>query len=535
MSAAVDGKSWLYKAAYCCPRDIALNEEPTPSFYAYLKKCIKMIYQQGIEKIVLVFDGCESVGKRNENCRRHEQRLYFLEEAKKSERSGDGQTAYKYYKRAVYISMNVVQKVLVKLAEWNVPFMIAPYEADAQLAYFGKYGFADVVITEDSDLLVYGCPKVFYKMDVNTGVGDFICFADLPCNQQLSFKNWDETQFMLFCCLMGCDYHPRVPKLGVKGIHAFIARLGSSAPKIDLDTALRRIFAAQGVLDVNEAVFSLKQALLTFKYHIVYNPLTKSTEHLTSIPPELIIDQPEEISSIVGEHIPLELVHDFIYGKIDPKEMQAYLLDNRNRYQPPLPDARTIVRTENVNEDTFEWQFISDEHKQDDANRLLHQQRHHVSRLQQQALELNQTAEYHLREAQHLGDHYVPEDKLSMNNPMPAKAFVSPSVAKKFQSMRRRRIEGGGGGYHAHGRHHDKHHVQHRAEPVEMEIIDRGEPLLQPRLNILNQTREDVLLPEQPGLYREALSKKRIIDQIFPEYQKTVSPAQKHGGGPVWR
>lgn len=42
--------------------------------------------------------------------------------------------------------------------------MVAPYEADAQLAYMSglepENGGIVAVISEDSDLLVYGCPAV---------------------------------------------------------------------------------------------------------------------------------------------------------------------------------------------------------------------------------------------------------------------------------------------------------------------------------------------------------------------------------------
>lgn len=42
----------------------------------------------------------------------------------------------------------------------GVDCMVAPYEADAQLAYLTKSGLAQAVITEDSDLLAFGCKKV---------------------------------------------------------------------------------------------------------------------------------------------------------------------------------------------------------------------------------------------------------------------------------------------------------------------------------------------------------------------------------------
>lgn len=42
--------------------------------------------------------------------------------------------------------------------------MVAPYEADAELAFLLKQGHADFVISEDSDLLAYGCKKVSLQL-----------------------------------------------------------------------------------------------------------------------------------------------------------------------------------------------------------------------------------------------------------------------------------------------------------------------------------------------------------------------------------
>lgn len=55
---------------------------------------------------------------------------------------------------------------------------MAPYEADAQLAYLARTKYVDFVISEDSDLLVFETPRVFFKMDRN-GDGHEISLADL--------------------------------------------------------------------------------------------------------------------------------------------------------------------------------------------------------------------------------------------------------------------------------------------------------------------------------------------------------------------
>jgi exonuclease-1 len=51
------------------------------------------------------------------------------------------------------------------LEQHGVKSIVAPYEADAQLAYLSKNNFVDAVVTEDSDLLAFGCRKVFFPFD----------------------------------------------------------------------------------------------------------------------------------------------------------------------------------------------------------------------------------------------------------------------------------------------------------------------------------------------------------------------------------
>lgn len=50
--------------------------------------------------------------------------------------------------------------VLQELRRENVPYIVAPYEADSQLCYLEREGIIDGLITEDSDLLVFGCKTV---------------------------------------------------------------------------------------------------------------------------------------------------------------------------------------------------------------------------------------------------------------------------------------------------------------------------------------------------------------------------------------
>ncbi len=55
---------------------------------------------------------------------------------------------------------------------------MAPYEADSQLTYLQNEGIVDFVITEDSDLLVFGCERVLFKLD-DAGNGKLIELKEL--------------------------------------------------------------------------------------------------------------------------------------------------------------------------------------------------------------------------------------------------------------------------------------------------------------------------------------------------------------------
>ena len=51
------------------------------------------------------------------------------------------------------------------------------------------------VITEDSDLLPYGCPRVLFKMD-KAGNGQQVCLEDLPRNRDPSFVGFTHDMFL---------------------------------------------------------------------------------------------------------------------------------------------------------------------------------------------------------------------------------------------------------------------------------------------------------------------------------------------------
>lgn len=128
---------------------------------------------------------------------------------------GKRAAATEYFQRAVDVTPDMAHHVIKSLRAYKVDYLVAPYEADAQLAYLAVNGFVDVVVTEDSDLLVYGCPNVMFKLDPS-GHGHMIRLSDLPRVREYRFNGWSHDDFRRMCILSGCDYLPSIPGMGLK-------------------------------------------------------------------------------------------------------------------------------------------------------------------------------------------------------------------------------------------------------------------------------------------------------------------------------
>lgn len=83
-----------------------------------------------------------------------------LEKALAHSAAGNTAAAFECYQRAVDISPEVAKGLIVALQAAGVEYVVAPYEADAQMAYMARRHLVHAVLSEDSDMLTYGCPRV---------------------------------------------------------------------------------------------------------------------------------------------------------------------------------------------------------------------------------------------------------------------------------------------------------------------------------------------------------------------------------------
>ena len=162
----------------------------------------------------------------------------------------------------------------------GVEFIIAPYEADAQVAYLCRTGYVNFAISEDSDLLCYNVPVTVFKLGT-FGECDFVDLNELRLRrknkERLKTGNLDilmdltEQDFIHACVLAGCDYLPSVKGMGLKKALNYFDRFKT------LDTIIKRMrvdpqFMGKVPEEYEEVV---RRVSYIFRYQLVYDPTLK--------------------------------------------------------------------------------------------------------------------------------------------------------------------------------------------------------------------------------------------------------------------
>lgn len=177
-------------------------------------------------------------------------------------------------------------------------YIVAPYEADAQLAYLERIGLVSAILTEDSDLLVFGCQNVLFKLD---HVANTVCHisrsdfgsvmstaSDSSC---INLHGWTDTQFRAMAILSGCDYLPSISGIGLKTANNLLRKWKTAE-------AVVRAVMLEGKKSVpNGYLKQFKLAEKCFRFQRIYDPLEEKLVHLTEVEGEW----DEEVDAYVGK------------------------------------------------------------------------------------------------------------------------------------------------------------------------------------------------------------------------------------------
>lgn len=370
---AVDTYAWLHKAIASCPEDLAKGRR-TDKWITYMLRQIDILFAFDLA-VTLVFDGDDLMAKKVTEEERAKKRAAALKQADDFKAKGKNQDAWSKYIQSVDVSPTMAYELIDYLRKTKdyqkVNILVAPYEADAQLAYLGINGEVDLIISEDSDNIAFQTPRMLFKLK-GDGACEYLDLQDLY-NKGISRGGFNLTQFdkeavQTMCIVAGCDYLPA--KLTCTKSHALVIKT-KTAEKTLKNLGLTsktqgrfyRIINETGhhdsllppsaVIESSSASyvnrnekrcsqydFQFYEALLTFNHQVVYCPRQQKCVHLTPLSfdklPNLIKkfihpDEQENVDilhkkcSFLGTLLPPDIARGVANGILDPVTKRPFV------------------------------------------------------------------------------------------------------------------------------------------------------------------------------------------------------------------
>ncbi|PSS36962.1 hypothetical protein PHLCEN_2v1178 [Hermanssonia centrifuga] len=308
---AVDAYVWLHRGVYACATELATGKR-TNKYVDYAMHRVRLLRHHNITPYI-VFDGGPLPAKKGTESDRKKKREENLARANALAAQGKHTQARDFYVKCADVTPQMAFQFIKALRAEAVSYVVAPYEADAQMAYMERIGLVQGIMTEDSDLLVFGCRNVLLKLDAVESTVTSISrddFASFASPAGISFLGWSDVQFRAMAILSGCDYLPSIPGIGLRTAYALLKKHRTAENVIRTLQAEGKKVVPKGYLQ------AFKLAEKVFLHQRVYDPTLQVLVNLTEIPGGESWD--EENEAHVGGYIEPVLAKEVAEGDVCP-------------------------------------------------------------------------------------------------------------------------------------------------------------------------------------------------------------------------
>ncbi|KAF1365216.1 exonuclease-like protein [Lizonia empirigonia] len=312
----VDAYGWLHRGTAACAIDLALDK-PTTKHIDFCMNRVRMLIHFGITPY-LIFDGDNLPSKAGTEKDRRERRKEGKRLGLELLRVGKTSQAQLELQKAVDVTPEMARAFIEELKLSNVQYVVAPYEADSQMVYLERKGIIDGILSEDSDLLVFGAKCLITKLDKYGDCVEVNRNYFTAC-REISLVGWSDADFRRMAILSGCDYLPGIGGLGLKTAHRMLRKH---------KTVDRLVKAAQfdGKLKVPTGFMAdFDQAEKTFLYQWVFCPIEKRLVNLTPIPDGVNIAH----MPYLGEEVVAHLAAGVANGDLYPRTKLPMTVESR--------------------------------------------------------------------------------------------------------------------------------------------------------------------------------------------------------------
>ena len=240
--------------------------------------------------------------KRREESKRKGLELYRLNKPSQ---------AHLELQKAVDVTPEMARQLIDELKKIGVQYVVAPYEADAQLVYLERQGITQGMLSEDSDLLVFGAKRLLTKLDQ---YGDCVEInrADFTACREISLVGWSDAEFRRMAILSGCDYLASINRMGLKSAYRFVRKYKTIEKIIQMLQFDGQYYVPTDYLE------KFYKAELTFLHQRVFCPLKNDVVMMTDLGIEA---QPDDFS-FIGHEVEKNIATGVAKGDLDPMTKQ---------------------------------------------------------------------------------------------------------------------------------------------------------------------------------------------------------------------
>lgn len=126
----------------------------------------------------------------------------------------------KYYHVSEDITHDEYDDIIALIELFGFPYIISPEEADSQCAYLIKKNYVDYIISDDMDLLLFGCNKIIRRFTISKHKKmELITLSKVTNSMNMSMDS-----FIQLGILLGSDYAETVKGIGMKKAYEIIKK-----------------------------------------------------------------------------------------------------------------------------------------------------------------------------------------------------------------------------------------------------------------------------------------------------------------------
>lgn len=266
---------------------------------------VRMLQHFGVTPY-MVFDGDFLPSKAATEDSRAKKREEKKKLANELFKAGKSAQATQEFQKCIDITPEMASTLIQQLKQMGIPYVVAPYEADAQLVYLERQGLVNGILSDDSDLLVFGAKRLLTKLD-QYGNCIEINRRDFCACREVSLTGWSDADFRRMAIMSGCDYISGLPGVGLKTAYRMLRK--SKTPE-----RVVRMLQFDGKRVSENYLTQFYQAELTFLHQWVFCPEKKKLVHLT----ELDGTRTAEEMPFIGPYVEPELARAIAKGDVNP-------------------------------------------------------------------------------------------------------------------------------------------------------------------------------------------------------------------------